>query len=233
MKFKLLSYVYSGLILAASSFSYAGIIPYGVQTNIDALTVNNWGWNECYTEDEIGGQNSTTASISSSCNMDYTMMGLFNTSTNKFEILAAGLTANVFNDTPGIFGTTIGDGFNKSNGVNWFLFDNPASIYGGWGFFDEISTMRPRHCSTNSTPGKTFCMHMNDVDGVGDGNSADDFIYDVYRVQNGGGSIYPNGSPYQVKFLETNDSEVPEPSTLAIFALGMIGLASRRFKKQS
>jgi hypothetical protein len=25
--------------------------------------------------------------------------------------------------------------------------------------------------------------------------------------------------------------QVPEPSTLAIFALGMIGLASRRFKK--
>jgi hypothetical protein len=29
------------------------------------------------------------------------------------------------------------------------------------------------------------------------------------------------------------NSEVPEPSTLAIFALGIIGLASRRFKKQS
>lgn len=28
-------------------------------------------------------------------------------------------------------------------------------------------------------------------------------------------------------------AEVPEPSSLAIFALGMIGLASRRFKKQS
>jgi hypothetical protein len=28
-------------------------------------------------------------------------------------------------------------------------------------------------------------------------------------------------------------TDVPEPSTLAIFALGMIGLASRRFKKQS
>jgi len=27
--------------------------------------------------------------------------------------------------------------------------------------------------------------------------------------------------------------DVPEPSTLAIFALGMIVLASRRFKKQS
>jgi hypothetical protein len=30
-----------------------------------------------------------------------------------------------------------------------------------------------------------------------------------------------------------NHAQVPEPSTLAIFALGMIGLASRRFKKQS
>ncbi|MDO6447576.1 PEP-CTERM sorting domain-containing protein, partial [Colwellia sp. 1_MG-2023] len=31
----------------------------------------------------------------------------------------------------------------------------------------------------------------------------------------------------------TKSTDVPEPSTLAIFALGMIGLASRRFKKQS
>jgi hypothetical protein len=35
----------------------------------------------------------------------------------------------------------------------------------------------------------------------------------------------------QVTF--TGVTSVPEPSTLAIFALGMIGLASRRFKKQS
>jgi hypothetical protein len=33
--------------------------------------------------------------------------------------------------------------------------------------------------------------------------------------------------------LIKNQVDVPEPSTLAIFALGMIGLASRRFKKQS
>ena len=31
---------------------------------------------------------------------------------------------------------------------------------------------------------------------------------------------------------EATSQDVPEPSTLAIFALGMIGLASRRFKKQ-
>jgi hypothetical protein len=33
--------------------------------------------------------------------------------------------------------------------------------------------------------------------------------------------------------LSVSASSIPEPSSLAIFALGMIGLASRRFKKQS
>jgi hypothetical protein len=33
--------------------------------------------------------------------------------------------------------------------------------------------------------------------------------------------------------ISTTSSSIPEPSTLAIFALGMIGLASRRFKKLS
>ncbi|WP_259368508.1 MULTISPECIES: PEP-CTERM sorting domain-containing protein [unclassified Colwellia] len=36
-----------------------------------------------------------------------------------------------------------------------------------------------------------------------------------------------------VDTLDIPRTDVPEPSTLAIFALGMIGLASRRFKKQS
>jgi len=40
-----------------------------------------------------------------------------------------------------------------------------------------------------------------------------------------------NNVPYQM--IDSTTVNVPEPSTLAIFALGMIGLASRRFKKQS
>jgi len=38
---------------------------------------------------------------------------------------------------------------------------------------------------------------------------------------------------YDDGILDEEDVEVSEPSTLTIFALGMIGLASRRFKKQS
>ena len=46
-----------------------------------------------------------------------------------------------------------------------------------------------------------------------------------------------NYSQSQVRYTgfteDKSPSTVPEPSTLAIFALGLIGLASRRFKKQS
>ena len=50
-----------------------------------------------------------------------------------------------------------------------------------------------------------------------------------------------NAGTYSLKSLEvwvqpsiqSSIQEVPEPSTLAIFALGLIGLASRRFKKKS
>ena len=47
-------------------------------------------------------------------------------------------------------------------------------------------------------------------------------------------SLYP-GSDAGVVIgdITLNSSTIPEPSTLAIFALGMIGIATRRFKKQS
>jgi hypothetical protein len=38
---------------------------------------------------------------------------------------------------------------------------------------------------------------------------------------------------YQTGASTSGSTSVPEPSTLAIFALGIIGLASRRFKKQA
>lgn len=44
---------------------------------------------------------------------------------------------------------------------------------------------------------------------------------------------YTGGAEQQYQSLSISRAEqVPEPSTLAIFALGIMGLASRRFKKQ-
>lgn len=51
----------------------------------------------------------------------------------------------------------------------------------------------------------------------------------------GGTNVYNDGrlhAWYAIDNIRYKSIDVPEPSTLAIFALGMIGLASRRFKKQ-
>jgi hypothetical protein len=46
-------------------------------------------------------------------------------------------------------------------------------------------------------------------------------------------AIYDDNNPILNGLTLENTTSVPEPTTLAIFALGMIGLASRRFKKKS
>jgi hypothetical protein len=43
----------------------------------------------------------------------------------------------------------------------------------------------------------------------------------------------PNVSYYSFALIRVHATDVPESSSLAIFALGMMGIASRRFKKQS
>jgi hypothetical protein len=64
-----------------------------------------------------------------------------------------------------------------------------------------------------------------------------DYIYDIYgyaavvQYDHGGPTADTVDPLFGVALVRV--TSVPEPSTLAIFALGMIGLASRRFKKQS
>lgn len=54
---------------------------------------------------------------------------------------------------------------------------------------------------------------------------------DIQIRWTGGGTNSANGQ--EVALVSFSTVDVPEPSTFAIFALGMIGLASRRFKRKS
>ena len=64
-------------------------------------------------------------------------------------------------------------------------------------------------------------VYTNAVVSIKAGVGINDFHSGVYQSRTWNGTLY----------YDTTD--VPEPSTFAIFAFGMIGLASRRFKKQS
>jgi hypothetical protein len=67
-----------------------------------------------------------------------------------------------------------------------------------------------------------------------DGGQTFQGLVSELRVYNDAASF---GGDFGALYNELNNkwlvTDVPEPSTLAIFALGMIGLASRRFKKKS
>jgi len=121
----------------------------------------------------------------------------------------------------------VAQGYNFNN-VFWDV-DSPN------GFFKNHETVRINviddglnvdlsflNLTTNATHAYSFTSNYNAGGYVAftttQGNSNWDNISIKYAE--------PQGGAGQI-------TDVPEPSTLAIFALGMIGLASRRFKKQS
>jgi len=65
-------------------------------------------------------------------------------------------------------------------------------------------------------------------------NYLDDGVLNLVANQTGvnsSGGVHTD-SPYGFVSARVSYNAVPEPSTLAIFALGIMGLAARRFKKQ-
>ncbi|MBA6293637.1 PEP_CTERM-anchored TLD domain-containing protein [Colwellia sp. MB3u-70] len=86
----------------------------------------------------------------------------------------------------------------------------------------------------NLTGGYAHAIGVN-----GAGTHSAGYANNASAYYNGNVNILGGAGLSQFKLLELETvtfaqaTDVPEPSTLAIFALGMIGLASRRFKKQS
>jgi len=142
-------------------------------------------------------------------------------------------------------------GLNVGGNDNWRLADTlsfdascntqTSGSYGSYGDW-----------CTGSEMGSLFYTALGTVTGLVSANRADgpfkniqDFTYWSATQQSSGntlafdmgsgrtvfGHMYGRANAWAVQSGDVAKT-VPEPSTLAIFALGMIGLASRRFKKQ-
>jgi hypothetical protein len=103
----------------------------------------------------------------------------------------------------------------NSNGILGHFWDAPNVLSSGvftvvGGASNSLNVMSLLN-ERVSSDANYFALHFN-------GNTSD-----IYTQPSNGASL----------FLNVNYTDVPEPSTLAIFALGIMGLASRRFKKQS
>jgi hypothetical protein len=122
------------------------------------------------------------------------------------------------------------------------VFDSGFSL--GW-----TETTKADQFGNISGSSDLLSITISDFDWIGPQLNISNVILDSFNSSSGNSNTlfsFTNDS-VTVNFSAMNNSDmytfnidttpavnaVPEPSTLAIFALGMIGLASRRYKKQS
>lgn len=207
MNNKMLKAAFAGLVLSVSVFANAGIIS-GTEYTDDGKLVDLQDL-EWLTWDETYGISRT--SIEAGYN-GLLAQGWRYATTDELGTLFASLWGGV-------------NGWNSANydGSQWLWenFDNPDFLSG-----NVLSRFGDLHVGATTN----YNAHWR--------AASTDYINESGWFSSNYGASF-NFLDTLVKH-ETNassvlvrDVDVPEPSTLAIFALGMIGLASRRFKKQS
>ena len=209
MKFKSLKVAVTGFILSVTclfNVANAGLI------YEHSLNTNDFGWNS-----NIGTQqilDGFTLGSAASVNM-IEWYGFRGNSTDPFilEFFNGINTLSFFDET--LTATYIDTGILSGDGRN-NIFKYSANITSV-----ALAANTTYYLGIKSTNSMIWTWNFGSG---GDGSS---------YVKSANNDTTWNAIPGDMAFRLTSQTQVPEPSTLAIFALGMIGLASRRFKKQS
>ena len=217
MKFKFLNAILASLILCVSTSANAGLITI-TSYDIENATTSGWGgWNHTYN----GNINITGTNLA-----DYT---------NGSGTLNDGIIGSYVNDNQ-LFNTADNaeitlylDGYYSIDSIKLFGGSNPNALPGGIEtidvFFGGITSTLAHVAfgvddffSTTGSNLNGITTNMIKIFNVPSGNCCG--AYNITEIE-------------VIGDLKNAPEQVPEPYTLAIFALGIIGLASRRFKKQS
>ena len=200
---KLLAGVAGLVMLGATGSANAAFIPVGPQSDISVATVTGtWGWSVCWTG-LFGSSSTSVASALAGCSGDYLMMASRVVGSATFDLLAAAPTADV------IFNTGTSNTTHNANGTEWYFNDSWS-----WGFAPGGDSVSRNSCDTISGD-QHMCWHTNA------GN-----ITSGYRS----GNNFLNGNNGWERLLLVANFSVPEPASLGLFGLGLVGIgfAARR-----
>ena len=203
MKSKILKSAVAGIALSVSGLANAGLIPIGIQTDINTSTLTNNGWSLNF-QSSWGSQAAHDYEMFAGIALDeYVFIGALDTGTSNIALGAAVLYSDLLNYTSG-------NNTNDYNGASWYFREDYSM---GFAAIGESISLNSADTLNDSGSLSRLSWHMHDGYTAG------------YRV----GNYKNNGSgQFQKVVFRASATEVPEPTTLAIFALGIMGLASRR-----
>lgn len=217
MKYNFFKGVIASLALAISGFANAGLI---VDQSFDSSNI-------------IGGANFSQGSssifddfsLSNAANLEQISMwgGYWTTGVQpssfdfRIQIRSSTNVSDVIYDTLITASNVTDTGFNHNNSssadILKFDFDVTGLSLNVGSYFIGVSSQ--------NNPGTSFYWQRSDNSSFNGG------------IASFSSNLPTGSSGNHTLAISESSAQVPEPSTLAIFALGMIGLASRRFKKQS
>jgi len=225
MKFKFLKSSLTGSLLAATclvNVANAGLI----FTNTSNITLSasqvESGGDTTANQDVAGGLGGTLLAYTATApnsggnyalsNLNDGDIGIGITSDGFYALHSNGDLRLAFGADTLLGGIAIYNGYSNRDDGSYKLIDDTGTTLGAW----NVSTTSG---GTNNGV-DSFWLTFNTP------------VTSAYLTLRSTNIEYGKASYREIQVFSSSVA-VPEPSTLAIFALGMIGLASRRFKKQS
>ncbi|WP_019025650.1 PEP-CTERM sorting domain-containing protein [Colwellia piezophila] len=220
MNVKMLKAAFAGLVLSVSGFANAGLITITGYDISNADISGNGGWSHVYDGNiTLNGNNATWGSLADYTNGSGTLNdGVLGTDHDNTQLFSTNAGAEI---------TLFLDGFYTIDSLKLFGNNENNGIPGG--IENVLFTFGGLNDTLVSTPdGK------NDEFSFG-GSLLSGITTNFITLSN-----FPDGnccnaygiSEINIMGERVDIDQIPEPSTLAIFALGIMGLASHRLKKQ-